>query len=289
MQPYLIVNDMEVSPFDYMKQFWRENEVQMFSAKETQLYFFFLSESNRLYWRNPFGCSTQRITNNLGISRQTLCRLRKKLQDRGLITYEEGKNNSIVPCYGLLIKSKDSIMQNVTINGTQNGTVNVTPYETADGTIIKTLKTTDNESTISMEELFPLDRLQNILYDDSAQIKDIAQTVIKSEGMSYNVDVYFEKSYFPLKTYGDMSFPPGEYEAFRIDIGEAGGHNWWCVLFPPLCMVSQSYSVVHDDSKQMLKNVLSDEAYDTVTMQDLSNNRYRVRFKYLTFLNKLFD
>lgn len=134
-----------------------------------------------------------------------------------------------------------------------------------------------------------LDDARNILYDDSAQIKDIAQTVIKSEGMSYNVNVYFEKSYFPLKTYGDMLFPPGEYEAFRIDIGEAGGHNWWCVLFPPLCMVSQSYSVVPDDSKQMLKNVLSDEAYDTVTMQDLSNNRYRVRFKYLTFLNKLFD
>lgn len=166
MQPYLIVNDMEVSPFDYMKQFWRENEVQMFSAKETQLYFFFLSESNRLYWRNPFGCSTQRITNNLGISRQTLCRFRKKLQDRGLITYEEGKNNSIVPCYGLLIKSKDSIMQNVTINGTQNGTVNVTPCETADGTIIKTHKTADNESIISMEELLPLDRLQTILGDD---------------------------------------------------------------------------------------------------------------------------
>lgn len=134
-----------------------------------------------------------------------------------------------------------------------------------------------------------LDDARNILYDDSAQIKDIAQTVIKSEGMSYNVNVYFEKSYFPLKTYGDMSFPPGEYEAFRIDIGEAGGHNWWCVLFPPLCMVSQSYSVVPDDSKQMLKNVLSEEAYDTVTMQDLSNDRYRVRFKYLTFLNKLFD
>ena len=102
MQPYLIANDMEANPFDYMKQFWRENEVQMFSAKETQLYFFFLSESNRLYWRNPFGCSTQRITNNLGISRQTLCRLRKKLQDRGLITYEEGKNNSIVPCLSLI-------------------------------------------------------------------------------------------------------------------------------------------------------------------------------------------
>ena len=51
-----------------------------------------------------------------------------------------------------------------------------------------------------------LDDARNILYDDSAQIKDIAQTVIKSEGMSYNVNVYFEKSYFPLKTYGDMSY-----------------------------------------------------------------------------------
>lgn len=134
-----------------------------------------------------------------------------------------------------------------------------------------------------------LDDARNILYDDSARIKDIAQTVIKSEGMSYNVNVYFETSYFPLKTYGDMSFPPGEYEAFRIDIGEAEGHNWWCVLFPPLCIVSQSYSVVPDESREMLKDVLSDEAYDTVTMQDLSNDRYRVRFKYLTFLNKLFD
>lgn len=171
MQPCLIANDMEASPFDYMKQFWRENEVQMFSAKEAQLYFFFLSESNRLYWRNPFGCSTQRITNNLGISRQTLCRLRKKLQDRGLITYEEGKNNSIVPCYELLTKSKD----NVFTNGTQNGTVNVTPCETANGTIIKTYKTEDNELTISMEELLPLDRLQTILCDDREWIMRIKE------------------------------------------------------------------------------------------------------------------
>ena len=140
-----------------------------------------------------------------------------------------------------------------------------------------------------LSEADSLDDARNILYDDSAQIKDIAQTVIKSDGMSYNVNVYFEKSYFPLKTYGDMSFPPGEYEAFRIDIGEAKGHNWWCVLFPPLCIVSQSYSVVPEESGQLLKEVLSDEAYDTITMQDLSDDGYRVRFKYLTFLNKLFE
>lgn len=43
---------------------------------------------------------------------------------------------------------------------------------------------------------------------------------------------------FPTKLYGDMVFPQGRYEAVRVIIGEGRGHNWWCVLFPPLCLVS---------------------------------------------------
>ena len=71
------------------------------------------------------------------------------------------------------------LCQNVTINGTQNGTVNVTPCETADGTIIKTHKTADNESIISMEELLPLDRLQSILCDDREWIMRIKEYLDK--------------------------------------------------------------------------------------------------------------
>ena len=133
-----------------------------------------------------------------------------------------------------------------------------------------------------------LDEARNILYDDSYDIKKLALSVIKDEGYEYDVNVYFERSYFPMKTYGDMSFPPGEYEAFRVDIGEALGRNWWCVLFPPLCFVDQTYTVVPDDTKDMFKNVPSDEAYDAVTMHDLEDSDYKVGFKYLTFLNKLF-
>ncbi len=134
-----------------------------------------------------------------------------------------------------------------------------------------------------------LDEARNILYYDKEEIKKIADQVIADQGYEYNVNVYFEKAYFPLKTYGDMSFPPGEYEAFRVDIGEAEGHNWWCVLYPPLCFVDSAYSVVPDDTKEKFDNILSEEAYDTLTMKDLSNNTYEFRFKYLTFLNKLFD
>ena len=124
---------MGIRSFDYMGQFWRENEMQTFSARETQLYFFLLAECKRRYWQASFGCSTQRITNNLGISRQTLCRLRKKLQDRGLIAYEEGKNNSSIPGYTLLIKvdTNKTVQRNMTANGTLDGT--------AAGTIINSI------------------------------------------------------------------------------------------------------------------------------------------------------
>lgn len=152
---------MKARNLDYMKQFWQENEIQIFSAKAVQLYFFFLAECNRQYWRNPFGCSTLRITNTLGISRQTLCRVRQNLQERGLITYKGGKNDSSIPSYTLIIKSDGQIASNVTADGTQNGTAN----GTQDGTIIKTYKIEDNIS-IYNSELLPLDKLQNLLSTD---------------------------------------------------------------------------------------------------------------------------
>ena len=160
---------MGARSFDYMGQFWRENEMQMFSAKETQLYFFLLAECNRRYWQAAFGCSTQRITNNLGISRQTLCRLRKKLQDRGLIDYEEGKNSSTAPVYTLLMKPN---AKNVTANGTQDGTANVT----SDGTIIKTY---NKSITSNKEELFLLDKLQDILRTDSGWLGNVREYMNK--------------------------------------------------------------------------------------------------------------
>lgn len=134
-----------------------------------------------------------------------------------------------------------------------------------------------------------LDEARDILYDDSESIRKLALQVIRDEGYAYDVNVYFERSYFPMKAYGDMSFPPGEYEAFRVDIGDADGKNWWCVLFPPLCFVDQTYTIVPDDTKDIFRNVLSDEAYDAVTMQDVEDSDYEVGFKYLTFLNKLFQ
>ena len=128
-----------------------------------------------------------------------------------------------------------------------------------------------------------VEQSRNIIAQHMQDIKDTALDTIHNEGYSYDVNVYFEKSYFPMKSYADVTFPPGEYEAFRIDIGDADGRNWWYVLYPPLCFVDAVYGELPKESKEQLKNVLTDDEYNAITKV-----RYKYRFKYLTFLNGLF-
>lgn len=134
-----------------------------------------------------------------------------------------------------------------------------------------------------------LDEARKILYYDSNFIKDTALKVVRSEGYDYDVKVYFENTYFPMKTYADMTFPPGEYEAFRVDIGDAEGKNWWCVLFPPLCFVDSTYSIVPDDTKELFRDIFSEDAYEEITLNSLKENDYEIRFKYLKFMNVFFQ
>lgn len=125
---------------------------------------------------------------------------------------------------------------------------------------------------------------RQILADHTEEIRQLSLDTLQEAGSDYDVSVYFENSYFPMKSYGDVTFPPGDYEAFRIDIGESQGKNWWCVLYPPLCFVDTSYGVLPDNSKQTLKNILTDDEYNAIT-----NTRYEYRFQYLTFFNEVID
>ena len=93
-----------------------------------------------------------------------------------------------------------------------------------------------------------VDESRQLLYNESENIRNVAAATLRSLGDESDVNVYFENCYFPMKTYGDMTFPPGEYEAFRVDIGEAQGKNWWCVLYPPLCFVDAVYGEVPEES-----------------------------------------
>ena len=129
-----------------------------------------------------------------------------------------------------------------------------------------------------------VDESRQLLYNESENIRNVAAATLRSLGDESDVNVYFENCYFPMKTYGDMTFPPGEYEAFRVDIGEAQGKNWWCVLYPPLCFVDAVYGEVPEESKDELKGVLTEEEYSMV-----SGENVKFRFKYLKIFNRFIE
>lgn len=115
------------------------------------------------------------------------------------------------------------------------------------------------------------------------EIVQTAEQVVLEEGYDYEVAAAVEQTEFPVKTYGDYTFPAGTYEALRITIGAAEGHNWWCVMYPNMCFVDGMYEVVDEEAGESLREVLSEEEYEAV----LSSGDYKVEFKYLTFLNDL--
>lgn len=109
------------------------------------------------------------------------------------------------------------------------------------------------------------------------EIEREAQQIIQKEGYSYETKIMLTESYFPIKSYGEAVFPAGVYQALKIEIGEAEGKNWWCVLYPNLCFVDSAYGILEEDQKEMLKEVLTEEEYDSIFHADSKD--IKVSFK----------
>lgn len=108
-----------------------------------------------------------------------------------------------------------------------------------------------------------------------SEVEAAARETAWQEKPGENVHAELTNTRFPEKTYGDCTFPAGNYDALRITIGEAKGKNWWCVLFPSLCFVDTVHGVVPEESKELLKNVLTEEEYESLFTPGKSE--YKVR------------
>lgn len=113
--------------------------------------------------------------------------------------------------------------------------------------------------------------------------KMIAEKVIHENGYDYSVSAEIGNFYFPTKYYGNISLPAGDYDALKIEIGDAKGQNWWCSLFPPLCFVSVSAGVVEEEGKTYLKENLSEEEFEIVSE---TSPEIEFKFKIVELINQ---
>lgn len=116
-----------------------------------------------------------------------------------------------------------------------------------------------------------------------SRILSVAEKELKQQGCLHPVSVRVGESRFPTKQYGKVRLPQGRYTALEVRIGHADGRNWWCVMYPPLCL---SGEVVAADAQTLtaLKESLSSSAYAMVTEE--TEITPRIRFKLAEILGK---
>jgi stage II sporulation protein R len=132
---------------------------------------------------------------------------------------------------------------------------------------------------------------KKILEQNNGEILKIASSEISREGYSYKVEGTLSKVNFPIKTYGNITLPQGQYEAYRIIIGSGQGQNWWCVMFPPLCFVDITKGQVsYAETENDMKKVLTPEEYKMVDNTLMGSNKkknIKLKLKILEVLKNM--
>lgn len=129
------------------------------------------------------------------------------------------------------------------------------------------------------------DEAISIAYQHKSDFYKIAKKVINDNGYDYNVNISIGNFAFPTKNYGDISLPAGYYDALKVEIGNASGQNWWCVMFPPLCFVDISTGIVPEDSKETIKDSLHIEEYNLINNAQTADVKFK--FKLLEFFQNI--
>ncbi len=105
---------------------------------------------------------------------------------------------------------------------------------------------------------------QSLTAKNLDNIREIAEQEVQNRGYSYPVKVQMTKMYFPTRNYGNTTLPAGHYDTLRVLIGEGKGKNWWCVIFPQMCLGSAKNSAAIDSvfSNSEKKIINSSENYE---------------------------
>lgn len=115
--------------------------------------------------------------------------------------------------------------------------------------------------------------VKSLAKDNIEKIVSIAQKKVNDEGFNYNVTAKIDNIYFNTRDYETFKMPAGYYDALSINIGSGEGKNWWCVLFPPLCLPS---SVKNIDEK--MSQTYNDDEIDIIKNED---KKYDFKFSFV--------
>jgi stage II sporulation protein R len=128
--------------------------------------------------------------------------------------------------------------------------------------------------------------LLEYLTQNTEYIEGIARQEVQNSSKEYQVKAEIGYFPFPVKSYGGVTLPAGNYHALRLVLGDGGGANWWCVMFPPLCFVDTKNAVALAKDQQRIKDMLTQQELDALSSSDnIEQVPVRLRFKLAELLN----
>lgn len=129
-----------------------------------------------------------------------------------------------------------------------------------------------------------------VLEKNKELICDTARMALAEVGSHDDVTIKIGEEYYPTRDYEDVAFPAGNYLSVRLCIGKAEGKNWWCVLFPPICLSAATADTAVSKSNRLeeafIAAGLTPDEYRIITESKKCDSRYRVRFKILEIIGE---
>ena len=125
------------------------------------------------------------------------------------------------------------------------------------------------------------------------EFAEVGRQIVRNNGYNYTVTADIGARYVPEKTYGNVTFPAGEYEALNVVIGSGKGENWWCVLFPPLCMIgAEAPEEMDAQVLGLYQQALWDPRYDQLLQAAQAGQagqpvELQLKFKSLEYMKQL--
>lgn len=113
------------------------------------------------------------------------------------------------------------------------------------------------------------------LKKNAEKINGLAEAVISRAGYDYSSETEIGMRWIPEKSYGSITFPAGNYEAFTIKIGEGSGENWWCVMFPPICIIGEE----NEKNEETLIREFEGTKYGELVKSSVEGTPYTLKFK----------
>lgn len=217
----------------------------------------------------------------------TIVSSQSKLSNDDFIRFHVIANSDTDEDQQLKLKVRDGVLAKINNELVEEAMAQeLAVFQTSGAAVTSQMEEESSQTRVRLD----LEQSRKYIQENLAEIEDTAERIIRENGYAYSVKAELGVKWIPQKTYGNVIFPSGNYEALNITIGTGKGQNWWCVLFPPLCLIGAEPPEDEEEAEaaqQIYKDILLDERYEPLTEEREKPTTLKLKFKTLELIDEL--